>query len=135
VSCSAATARGAVLAGDVAEQGSPVGRCWAMAKSPGAAVSRDHHLVGGPVRRPGPPGAGDRGEEQAAVLQQFETPCWPATLPSRNHRWEHCWAEYPGGTAGRNHHLVGGPVRKAVALLDNGALGGKGRFSLQSCNN
>ncbi len=29
----------------------------------------------------------------------------------------------------------GGPVRKAVALLDNGALGGKGRFSLQSCNN
>jgi hypothetical protein len=56
MSCSAATARGAVLAGDVAEQGSPVGRCWAMAKSPGAAVSRDHHLVGGPVRRPGSQG-------------------------------------------------------------------------------
>ncbi len=196
-SCSAATACGAVSAGDVAEQGSPVGRCWAMAKSPGWTAGRGHHLVGGPVRRPGsqgrviegrselqccnrsrcsvgrrrcrarvtggallgdgqvpgrggaprsspggrpdpaawPPGAGDRGEEQAAVLQQFETPCWPATLSSRNHRWEHCWAKYPGGTAGRNHHLVGEPVRKAVALLDNGALGGKGRFSLQSCNN
>ncbi len=48
------------------------------------------------------------------MLQQFETPCWPATLPS----WNHCWAKYPGGTAGRNHHLVGsrfescGPARQ-----------------------
>ncbi|MBC8674351.1 hypothetical protein H2136_20640 [Aeromonas hydrophila] len=43
-------------AGDVAELGSPVGRCWAMAKSQGAAARRGHHLVGGPVQRPGSQG-------------------------------------------------------------------------------
>jgi hypothetical protein len=49
--CSAATARGALSAGDVAELGSPVGRCWAM--FPDTAERRGHHLVGDPVRRSG----------------------------------------------------------------------------------
>ncbi|MBC8674382.1 hypothetical protein H2136_20810 [Aeromonas hydrophila] len=60
--------------------------CWTMAKSPGVAVRRDHHLVGEPVRRSGLR-RGDRGQERAAVLQPPAVQCRPATLPSRGHRW------------------------------------------------
>ncbi len=31
-----------------------MGCCWGIAKSPGGTADRGHHLVGGPVRRPGP---------------------------------------------------------------------------------
>ncbi|MBC8674350.1 hypothetical protein H2136_20635 [Aeromonas hydrophila] len=30
--------------------------CWAMAMSPGGTADRGHHLVGGPVQRPGSQG-------------------------------------------------------------------------------
>ncbi|MBC8674384.1 hypothetical protein H2136_20820 [Aeromonas hydrophila] len=77
--CSAANARGALSAGDVAELGSPVGRCWAV--SPGWTADWGHHLVGYPVRRPGSLG-GDRRQERAAVLQPLEAPRWPAAPAS-----------------------------------------------------
>ncbi|GJC07681.1 hypothetical protein KAM385_47100 [Aeromonas hydrophila] len=56
------------VAGDVAELGSPVGSCRAMAMSPSAMERRDHHLVGDRARLLGPK-RGEREEEQAAVLQ------------------------------------------------------------------
>jgi hypothetical protein len=57
------------------------GGCWAMAKSPGVAVRRDHHLVGDPIRRSSLK-RGDRGQERAAVLQPLEVPRWPAAPAS-----------------------------------------------------
>jgi len=174
----AATARGTPLAGSpslsqVVRDQIRWACCWTMAKSPGVAVRRDHHLVGEPVRRPGsqgrviadrnaqqccnrsrcsvgrrrcrarvtggallgdgqvpgrggaprsspggrpdpaawPPGAGERRQERAAVLQPLAVQCRPATLPSSGHRW---------GAAGR------WPSPRARVIA--------GRSELQCCN-
>ncbi len=93
-----------------------------MAKSPGAMVRRDHHQVGGPVRRPS--GGGDRGEERAAVLQPLEAPRrqaapappWsdelgPGVLSAgMSPSWgrSRAMARPPGEAVRRDHHLVEG---------------------------
>ncbi|MBC8674347.1 hypothetical protein H2136_20620 [Aeromonas hydrophila] len=43
--------------------------------------------MGDPIRRPGPPGAGERRQERAAVLQPLAVLYRPVTLPSSGHRW------------------------------------------------
>ncbi|MBC8674383.1 hypothetical protein H2136_20815 [Aeromonas hydrophila] len=66
-------------AGDVAELGSPVGRCWAM--SPGGTA--DRAITWWATRSGGlAPGAGDRRQERATVLQPLEAPRWPAAPAS-----------------------------------------------------
>jgi hypothetical protein len=61
-----------------------VGRCWNMAKSPGVAVRRDHHLIGDPVRRPGPRGWGIAGRSALQCCNRLRHPAGqqPQSLPS-----------------------------------------------------
>jgi len=67
------------VAGDVAELGSPVGRCRAMAMSPSAMERREHHLVGDRVRWPDSR-AGDRGL-QCCNRSRYSAGQQPQPLP------------------------------------------------------
>jgi hypothetical protein len=90
---------------------------------------------------PGPaawlPGAGDRRQERAAVLQLLGAPRWSAhpylsAVVRDLIRQACCWAMAmsPGGTADRGHHMLGYPVRRS------GSQGRviAGRSELQCCN-
>ncbi len=165
-----------------------------MAKSPGVAVRRDHHLVGEPVRRPGsqgrviadrnaqqccnrsrcsvgrrrcrarvtggallgdgqvpgrggaprsspggrpdpaawPPGAGERRQERAAVLQPLAVQCRPATLPSSGHRWGAA-GRWPSPRARRCAEIITWWATRSGGLAPRGRVIA-GRSELQCCN-
>nr|AOZ60650.1 putative hypothetical protein [Aeromonas salmonicida subsp. salmonicida] len=126
-SCSAATARGALPAGDVAD----LGHRWGATGPCPRARRRGHHLVGGPS------GGGDRGPGalQCCNSSVHLAGQQPLPLPSgagSDSVGTCCWAMAmsPGWTADGGHHLVGNPVRRP------GSQGRviAGRSALQCCN-
>ncbi len=126
-SCSAATARGALPAGDVAD----LGHRWGATVPCPRARRRGHHLVGGPS------GGGDRGPGalQCCNSSVHLAGQQPLPLPSgagSDSVGTFCWAMAmsPGWTADGGHHLVGNPVRRP------GSQGRviAGRSALQCCN-
>ncbi len=105
----------------------------------GHVPGRDGRQGSSPAGLPGPaawlPGAGDRRQERAAVLQLLGAPRWSAhpylsAVVRDLIRQACCWAMSPGGTADRGHHLLGYPVRPP------GSQGRviAGRSELQCCN-
>ena len=54
-----------------------------MAKSPGVAVRRDHHLVGEPVRRSGPEGRVNAGRNALQCCNRLRHPAGQLPLPLR----------------------------------------------------
>jgi hypothetical protein len=107
-----------------------VGRRRCRARVTGGALLGHGHVPGrdgrqgsSPAGLPGPaawlPGAGDRRQERAAVLQLLGAPRWSAhpylsAVVRDLIRQACCWAMAmsPGGTADRGHHLLGYPVRR-----------------------
>ncbi len=63
----------------------PVGRYWAMAKSPGGTADRGHHLVGDLVRRPSPQGRGIAGRNALQCCNRSGHPAGQPTPTSP--RW------------------------------------------------